>query len=82
MSDQDVSPKITPVEAPFHVRMAIHSIIVGQMAAAMLLHKADLYDRAACRTLLLVVGHGESSVDQLLSRAIDLARKQSTPPEA
>lgn len=56
------------------VRASIHSIIVGQMASAMIAAKADLLNRTACREALIETGFGETSVDHLLNRAIEAAR--------
>lgn len=67
------SERITKI-APVHVRFAVQAILVGQMASHLVAHQIDLDDPAAVREALLTVGHGEPSVEALLSRAIAAAR--------
>lgn len=62
------------IEAPQHIRTAVHTIIVGHMASSLIAHKALLHDPASCRKALLDAGFGEPSVKNLLDRAIAAAR--------
>lgn len=64
----------TCVQAPPHVREAVHNILVGHMAAHLSLHRVALKDRASVRTELLQAGFGEGSVTTLLDRVIEAAR--------
>lgn len=57
-----------------NLRASIHAIIVGHMASALIAAKSDLSNRDACRETLIEVSFGETSVDHLLTLAIDAAR--------
>lgn len=73
--DTSEQPRLrTCVEAPPHVREAIHNIIIGHMAAHLRLHRVELQDRSSIRTELLQAGFGEVSVTALLDRVIEAAR--------
>ncbi len=61
------------IKAPVTVRAAIHAIIVGQMAAALIQTRAQLSNPDACRSCLLDAGFGEPSITRLMSRAIAAA---------
>ncbi|MDF3606491.1 hypothetical protein PE067_10255 [Paracoccus sp. DMF-8] len=61
-------------KAPPHVADAVKTIIVGQMAASLIQDRADSADEAACRDVLVGVGYGTDSINNLLTRAIEAAR--------
>lgn len=61
-------------EAPHHVREAVKSLVVGQMAGDLILHRADLSNTVDCRDVLVEVGYGTDSINNLLTRAIEAAR--------
>lgn len=61
-------------EAPHHVREAVHNVLVGQMAGHLILHRADLSNTVDCRDVLVEVGYGTESINNLLQRAIGAAR--------
>lgn len=73
--DPTEQPRVrTCIQAPPHVREAVHNILVGHMAAHLRLHRVGLQDRASVRTELLQAGFGEASVTTLLDRVIEAAR--------
>lgn len=69
----DFSPGRRSVDAPDHVRAAVHALLVGQMAGHLCDHQIDLTNRSAARASLERAGFGEPSVERLLDRAISEA---------
>ncbi len=57
------------------VRASIHAIIVGHMASALIVSKANLSDPTACRAEMIAAGFGEPSIEHLLSRSIEAAKQ-------
>ncbi len=68
--------KIIPAPAP--LRAAVHAVLVGQMASALLINRANLGSCDLCRAALLQQGFGENSVGLLLPRAISAATESLT----
>lgn len=69
----DFSPGRRSVDAPDHVRAAVHALLVGHMACHLCDHQIDLTNRSAARASLERAGFGEPSVSLLLDRAVDEA---------
>lgn len=58
---------------PAHIGEAVRVVVVGQMAASLIHHRADLSSEADCRDVLVGVGYGIDSINTLLGRAISAA---------
>lgn len=71
----DFSPGRRSVDAPDHVRAAVHALLVGQMAGHLCDHQIDLSNRSAARASLERAGFGEHSTSRLLDRAITEAAR-------
>ncbi len=56
------------------LRKAVHAIITGHMASALLMARAPLDDSVECRAALIAAGFGEPSIQALSTRAIQMAR--------